>query len=155
MELNFLAIENGQIAIGHRPKLKFVAELKQNGVTHIVTIQSEKEGAKDIGKAVAKNQLEWIWIPVGTARPSWEPELLEEIERNFVMIKEALQAGGKLYIHCSAGIHRTGMFTNAFLRYCGYGEDESLALLEQLRTITKENVGEDRLKWGEQFYRPV
>jgi protein-tyrosine phosphatase len=69
----------------------------------------------------------------------------------FDRLKDNLEEGHHIYIHCSAGIHRTGMIANALLRYLGYTADESEALIAELRTHTAEGVGEHRLAWGDQF----
>jgi protein tyrosine/serine phosphatase len=54
-------------------------------------------------------------------------------------------------IHCSAGIHRTGMIANALLRSLGLTADEAKAGLLTMRQVTHDGVGEHRLAWGEQF----
>ena len=62
-----------------------------------------------------------------------------------------LQQGHKIYIHCSAGIHRTGMITYGLLRYLGKDTNEAKQLLHQLREVTAAQVGDERLNWGDQF----
>lgn len=75
------------------------------------------------------------------------PEIVAVFER---MLAE-LRAGGRVYLHCSAGLHRTGMIANAFLRWLGYPADAAVALLAELRPLTAEKVGAERLRWGEAF----
>ena len=65
----------------------------------------------------------------------------------------ALHKQARIYIHCSAGIHRTGMITHGFLRHAGLDATEARAQLKRLRVVTSESVGEDRMTWGERFYR--
>ncbi|HPO49465.1 MAG TPA: tyrosine-protein phosphatase [Spirochaetota bacterium] len=62
-----------------------------------------------------------------------------------------LNKGGKLFIHCSAGIHRTGMITFALLLYLGYKVSVASGLLKQMREIAASEVTERRLEWGKQF----
>jgi protein-tyrosine phosphatase len=59
-----------------------------------------------------------------------------------------------VYVHCSAGIHRTGMLTYGLLRSMGMSGAAALATLHALRPETGEGVGEVRLAWGEQFGPP-
>lgn len=66
-------------------------------------------------------------------------------------MRAELERGGRVYVHCSAGLHRTGMVANAFLRWHGLSAADALALLTELRPLTAEQVGPERLAWGEQF----
>ncbi|NNC15830.1 hypothetical protein HJC22_08825 [Corallococcus exiguus] len=65
-----------------------------------------------------------------------------------------VEGGGKLVIHCSAGIHRTGMFGYALLRQLGLSADAARARLAELRQVTAEGVGPDRLAWGDAMVEP-
>jgi protein tyrosine/serine phosphatase len=55
------------------------------------------------------------------------------------------------YIHCSAGIHRTGMITYGLLRYLGKDKNDAKQTLLNLREVTANQVGEERLTWADQF----
>ena len=66
----------------------------------------------------------------------------------FSEIAKTLETGAGVYIHCSAGIHRTGMVAFALLRFLGLSADEAASGLAHLRKVTAEGVGEDRLAWG-------
>ena len=54
-------------------------------------------------------------------------------------------------VHCSAGIHRTGMFGYALLRAVGLDREASNAKLRELRAVTAEGVGDERLAWGDRI----
>ncbi len=146
-----IKISNGNIAIGHRPKLKSFVKMKEAGITHVVTILSEKEGAKEIIKHAEKAGLNVIWIPLGNADIVYDKIILELIYSALEEISLVLEDGGNIFMHCSAGIHRTGMIMHALLNYLGFGEDEALRLLKQMREVTFLGVGKDRIRWGEQF----
>ncbi|MDO6712748.1 tyrosine-protein phosphatase [Aliiglaciecola sp. 2_MG-2023] len=150
LNLNWVALLNGCIAIGHRPKVKMLENMKACGATHIFTLLSEKEGAKDIGRATVKNGLSWLWLSLESAEPP-EPSRFEEIDDIFNLCVKALQNGAQIYIHCSAGIHRTGMIAYALFRYVGLDSGKSTSLLQQLRDVTSENVGEHRKDWGDTY----
>jgi protein-tyrosine phosphatase len=139
---------NGTLSLGHRPKVKILKLYKHYGISHIWTLLSEKEGALDIRQATLNSDLEWVWLPLANGK---EPEIdrLKEIEICFNMCKELLNSGANIHMHCSAGIHRTGMISYAFLRHLGYSGGDALAKLREMRTITSEGVGEERLKWGD------
>jgi protein tyrosine phosphatase len=152
---NLCPVLNGMLEIWHRPKLNRIPKLKADGFTHVVTILSEKEGAKKIISSVQSAGLVSIWIQVGSASLIDDEKVLRDLTKSFEEIRSVLNDGGKVYMHCSAGIHRTGMMTNALLLYCGYNEEDALSLLGQLRQITQKDVGQDRLDWGVQFYNAI
>ncbi|MGH1374118.1 MAG: protein-tyrosine phosphatase family protein [Cellvibrionaceae bacterium] len=151
ISIEYSSLLKGALAIGHRPKLKKLNLFQQQGTTHIWTLLSEREGALDIRKASRKAGLEWLWLPLANGKPP-EDDLLPEIKTCFDECKAALEQGGFIYLHCSAGIHRTGMISYAFLRYLEFSEEEALAKLGELRTLTQEGVGDDRLAWGNENF---
>lgn len=145
--LGWVAVGGGQLALGHRPGREGPAELRLQGATHLVTLLSESEGAEAIGAAAREAGLEWRWLPMPSARV---PEASEEARYREALAELAalLEDGARLYLHCSAGIHRTGMIGFALLRRMGYPEEEARALLRALREETAAGVGEERLAWG-------
>jgi protein-tyrosine phosphatase len=52
----------------------------------------------------------------------------------------ALETGESVLVHCSAGIHRTGMLTFALFRWLGLSEPEALAVLATIRPATREGI---------------
>jgi protein-tyrosine phosphatase len=147
---NLVAINNGNIAIGHRPKLKAISSLKNVGITHVLTLLSAREDADSINKACQKAKLAWLHFPLPSA------DLISNNEINTVIdlykqLHDILSSGGSIYIHCSAGIHRTGMITYGFLRFMGIPQNDAEAILQKLRLQTHKDLGEERLKWGDQF----
>ncbi|WP_185964545.1 protein-tyrosine phosphatase family protein [Aliikangiella marina] len=145
-------INNGAIAIGHRLKTKVLPDIKAQGVTHVVTLISEKEGALAVKKAVEAAGINWLWLPLENAKPP-ASENDQSFRRVFSQWQALLEGGAYFYIHCAAGIHRTGMITYALLRYLTFDAVESHQYLESLRDVTSEQVGFERLKWGD-FFAP-
>lgn len=143
-------LHNGWLAIGHRPKLKRLPQLAEAEVTHVVTLLSEKEGARSIGHAVQRAGMEWIWLPLENGEPPGS-EQTEKIRVLFAQLILKLKDGSGIYMHCSAGIHRTGMIAYAFLRYSGNSHEDSLHRLGAMRQHTAKGVGEHRICWGDQF----
>lgn len=147
---NAVNIGSNLIVIGHRPKIKDFEILKEEGFTHIVTLLSEKEGAKKIGNQTVQHEIEWLWLPMSSAKvPIAKDENLaiaSFLDNLSDIFSENVNL--KIYIHCSAGIHRTGMITLAFLIKLGFSPNKSLDYLKQLRPHTYDNVGENRIKWA-------
>lgn len=147
----WIKIENGYLAIGHKPGGKISFEgLKEEGATAVLTLLNENEGAKLIGKQLNNVSIEWIWFPFSASNPLEGDDKILVINL-YKQLQVLLEAGGKIYIHCSAGIHRTGMITYGFLRFLGNNKQQSLELLHTLREVTALQVGEERLIWSDQF----
>jgi hypothetical protein len=149
--VNWVAVDKGWLAIGHKPGGKVPLDgLKQAGGTAVLTLLQENEGAALIGQQAKKAGLQWIWFPFSASRPHQGDQVFNVVGL-FTILQQLLGTGHKIYIHCSAGIHRTGMITYGLLRFLGKEKGEALSLLQSLREVTAAQVGEDRLVWGDQF----
>lgn len=150
-DVNWVAVEKGGLAIGHKPGGKIPFDgLKQVGASAVLTLLHEDEGAKPIGQQVEKAGMQWVWFPFSASRPHQGSQLAEVVNL-FTQLRQLLDSGFKIYIHCSAGIHRTGMITYGLLRFLGKDKSEATQLLQTLREVTASQVGEERLTWGDQF----
>ncbi len=147
---HWVPVLQGRLAIGHRPQIRTICNMRLLGATHVMTLLSESEGAKSIGEQVRRAELSWIWLPLRSADPP-SPERHEEILQVLNEIQTALSSGANIYIHCSAGIHRTGMIAWAILRHIGMDADNALSALTELRQETAQGVGDDRKHWGDRF----
>lgn len=147
---DWVNIAGGRMTVGHRPKQRTISDMPFLGVTHVVTLLSGSEGAAAIGQAVRKAGVGWFWLPLPSADPPSAAHAQEIIDQ-FEEWQTALEAGGSVYVHCSAGIHRTGMITYAFLRWLGNSPEESRHRLGAMRSETLRGVGEHRLTWGDRI----
>ena len=148
--LRWIPVLEGHLAIGHRPKIKLIKNMRNLGATHVLTLLSESEGAENIGHEVRHAGLDWIYLPLISADPPSD-ERRTQIHQVFEEVRTALNQQARIYIHCSAGIHRTGMITYAFLRHADFSTDDAMATLARLRQETADGVGDERRQWGEQF----
>lgn len=146
----WVAVHGGRLAIGPRPKVRALESMREQGATHLVTLLSEREGARDLGAAVTAAGLAWQWLPLPNGDPP--AHTADAAIRAALDTWAALLAGGAgLYLHCAAGIHRTGMLTHALLRRTGHTPGEALRLLGALRPLTAAEAGDHRLAWGHRF----
>jgi protein-tyrosine phosphatase len=154
-----VTVRDGLLCIGHRPKHSDLFDLRDEGFTHVVTVQSKSEEARDIGHETEKIGLRWIWLPLGTAKvPVKDEEDIRHIKtvlRQLVSLFNHSEPIAKTYLHCSAGLHRTGMITFALLRLLGYSQAETMDILTRLRELTAQNVGAERIAWAESFCETV
>ena len=143
------AVGGGHLAVGHRPKISDLARLAAAGGTHVLTLLSEREGARAIGDAVEDAGLVWLWLPLESGRP--EDAGVAAVRVAIGQVRAALLEGGRVLVHCSAGIHRTGMVSAAILRRLGLEADDVRAVLREMRVVTADGVGEARLAWADRF----
>jgi hypothetical protein len=152
-ELTFVGIRLGALAIGHRPPLRALKHMRQAGVTHIVTILSDRERPQPIAEAARNAGLEWIWIQLGSTK-NLPARARPEIAAALRSLASVLEGGGRIYLHCSAGIHRTGMIAAALLFQLGRSDDEVSEMLARLRPVTAKGLGSERFDWARSF-RPL
>ncbi len=147
----WVAVSGGRLSTWHRPKLRAIRYLPAAGCDRLVTLLSEREGAREIGAAVEEAGMAWTWLPLASGNP---PEGRQDarIRSGVETLAEYLAAGESILLHCSAGIHRTGMIALALLRLCGLEEDAALELLERARPHTRHGLRSKHLEWGN---RPV
>ena len=150
--LSFVAIGGGSLAIGHRPGARAIRRFPAAQITHVVTVLSETEGAHVIESAVREAGLDWIWLPLGSTK-NLPARGKPEISRSLDAMADALAAGGRLYLHCSAGLHRTGMIGAALLFRLGCDTDAVRATIAAMRPLTASEMGEARLEWATSFVR--
>jgi phosphatidylinositol kinase/protein kinase (PI-3 family) len=153
VNLHWVKIRNGYIAIGHKPgrRISF-SSLKKGGTSVVLTLLKENEGATQIGEQLNLIDIEWIWFPFSASNPHSGKKKTEDVLNLFQKLNHLLETGNKIFIHCSAGIHRTGMITYGLLRYLGKEKEEALNMLRELRIVTASQAGEKRLNWGDQFF---
>jgi len=122
--------------------------LAELGCHQVVTLLSHSEGAPHIGKAVQAAGIAWTWLPVAHGKPPQAEEDLR-LRRGLPELSGYLDAGSSLLLHCSAGIHRTGMVAYALLRWRGIASNEALDLIAKMRQLTREGLREHHLAWGD------
>lgn len=155
---NVVTIMQNELCIGHRPKRDDLLDLRDEGFTHIVTVLGESEGACDVGREAEKLGFHWLWLPLGSAKVPVQDlndadnirDVIRELKSLFLS-GDARGTGARVYLHCSAGIHRTGMMTLLLLRKLGYDAEESLHILNQLREESARNIGRQRIQWALEF----
>jgi protein-tyrosine phosphatase len=154
--ISWIQIGQGFISIGHIPggKISFTS-LKEAGTSVVVTLLQEHEGVRKIGEQLKQMNIEWIWFPFSATNPHSGKKKTREVLELFSNMNELLENGNRIYIHCSAGIHRTGMITYGLLRYLGKEKEQAIQLLNMLRVVTVSSVGENRLIWGDQFFHKI
>lgn len=152
--LTWILVGKGRLSVRGRPGESFWRTKPEQEITRVVTLLSAREGAGDVGKRVSELGLEWTWLPLENANIPMD-QALEMLRVELPKLALNLLEGESIVIHCSAGIHRTGMIAYAVLRLCGLEGDTAQASLMQMRSHTGQGVGQVRLAWGDQFVTDV
>jgi protein-tyrosine phosphatase len=151
LDIRPVDVAGGRLCIGHRPGKRSFPELRKAGVAHVVTLLAASEGAESVIRRIEDAGMVSLWLPLSGADPVEDPEKIAEITRCFAEVASLIDCGQTVFIHCSAGIHRTGMIAYALLRYLGLSSIGARELLGRMRPLTLAEVREERLQWGEQF----
>jgi len=136
-------VGRGRIAVYGRPSFRMMQHLKESGFDYMVTLLSESEGAKELGLATKSLGIDWLWYPMPNAKPPEDDQRLRLAEL-VMLISSLLDDGEHIFLHCSAGIHRTGIITYALLRYRGMTAADAKQLLEELRLVTAQGLNDAR-----------
>jgi predicted protein tyrosine phosphatase len=148
----WLCEQNGKIAIGGRPSLQLIELLKSEGCSTVITLlkESEKKIAEMVGQKAESLGMHWIWFPL-TASNLPSGEAINDAKILFKDLQIRLNNQERIFIHCAAGIHRTGSFTNGLLRFMGNSAEESREKINQIRPIILRDAHPKHWAWGEQF----
>jgi predicted protein tyrosine phosphatase len=147
--LRWVAVGAGQMALTHRPKLRAAPLFRAEGCTRLVTLLATREGAEHIGGLAREAGMEWTWLPLASSRTTTDESVLRRVEDGLIALAANLDHGEALALHCSAGIHRTGIVAYALLRTCGYTAEQALELIAQMRPLTRANLTGERLRFAE------
>jgi hypothetical protein len=153
LELNWESVHGGRLTVWHRPKVGALIPIARAGCTDVLTLLCEREGAPLVGEAVKKAGMVWHWLPMQNGTPP-TGALHTRATQMLEQIAARLAGGASVLVHCSAGIHRTGMISYGLLRSLGFEAAEALASLGRMRTHTREGVHPEHLAWGDTVARP-
>ena len=145
----FVQVGNGRLALLHRPRATDFPLLYEMGCTHIVTLLKESEGGLRYGDMTQKAGMEWVWLPVPNGKYP-EGEVHERLLSAMPQLAQLLDNNKSILIHCSAGIHRTGLVAYGLLRWRGLNSMDAMNIISQCRKETAEGMLEKRMRWGDE-----
>ncbi len=134
------------LTLAPRPKYKHIPRLAEEQDLVVVLLQ-EAEGAQDLIRRYREVGLDMLHVPfrVGLTR-----EETEDVRDALRIVAKQLELGTRVFVHCAAGIHRTGTFAYALLRKYDYmTREEALEEIRQLRAVTAEGM-ERFIPWAEE-----
>lgn len=136
---------NNQLIIGHKPELSSIMTMAKDGISDVVTILTEDEGARKISSMAKSHGLNWHWLSFPKATT---PDQLQNIDETLFLhqahtLKNHIQKSRyrSYYIHGDEGICRTGMMVYAVYQLLGHSRDEARAAIQHLRPKTYQEMG--------------
>lgn len=150
-DLVFQPVLSGGLSCLHRPTKGGIYTIRQTQCTAIITLLAESENPNEIGNVCKELGFKWTWVPLQGANK----RLLESNNTSWIIrkaldsAKRMLESGEFIFVHCAAGIHRTGIFLYALLRISGFNKDDTLEKIRQIRTVTWEKCGTSRFELAE------
>lgn len=113
-----------QLYVGPQYRLNGLEYLRQTGIHAVVNMRIEKDDAI-FGLAPSL----YCYLPtIDDEAPSFD-QLLEGVQ----FIDQVIQDGGKVYIHCGAGVGRAPTMAAAYLVSSGKRLPEALQMIKQAR----------------------
>lgn len=151
---NFVSVGNGRLALNHRPGGRDFPLLKELGCTHVVTLLKESEHAERMRILTEQAGMDWFWLPIPNGHYP-QGEIHARLLAAMPKLSQLLDEGKSLFIHCSAGVHRTGTVAYGFLRWRGMNSIEAMKVIRSIRKETAEGMLEKRMRWGDENARQV
>jgi protein-tyrosine phosphatase len=158
--LNFFKLKNtnSKVACHGRPNFKGITDMKLvYGVNHVLTLLKPKEKPEEIKECCEKNGIDWSTIHLDGANLAYfkTKQVQESIIKGLLNIYEVLIKGDVvLFIHCAAGLHRTGTLLYSLLRMFDETPDSALDAIKYIREETRNKVGEERIAMAENVIVP-
>lgn len=150
--IEFVELGNGFLALGARPSRNKIYILKKENVTTIITLlKKEEKLVKELGEHIKSLGINWIWFPLSASKLETNDEFKQTINDLYADLMRRLENGEKVLIHCAAGVHRTGAFSNGLLRKMGFSQVEAKEKIYEIRPVTALEAITRHWNWSEKI----
>ena len=122
----------GSLYVGPQYRRQGIPALERAGITHIVNMRSEFDDAAH-GLTLGDDPAAYCHLPTDDD----DPISPEHIERGIAYIARAIGDGGKVYVHCTAGVGRAPCMAAAYLVSTGLSMDEALGAIRRTRPFIR------------------
>lgn len=143
----FVPLGAGALALGPRLGKHRYVPLEQAGCTAVMTLLGAHEDLERIGTAVLARGWTWVTMPLRNGEPppaERDAELRAKLDEAVAL----LHGGARMYLHCAAGLHRTGMIATALLRLVEGPQVDHVARIREMRAETAAELRDDRVAWA-------
>lgn len=149
---------NSKICFHSRPKIKDIVKMKLFGINCFLTLLHNKENLTEIKDKCISNDILWYSIELENAKISYfsNNKIIEIIINGILKIYKKLKYEEIiLFVHCSAGYHRSGMIVYCILRLFDETYEYSLKILDFIRNDVNNNIGIERISFCERNIVPL
>jgi len=125
------------------------------GITMVVTVLSEDEDGQLIKDLCEKHGIRHYWIKFRGANETLltSKDSVEYLRKEYSEVNSILaQDEERCMVHCSAGLHRTGITGYSLMRLSGLNQADAYEAVGTMRKVTREDVGDHRIKIAEDYY---
>lgn len=115
--------------------------IAEHGITDLVTLQRSDEVSSWVNELAHSRDITWHHFPISGKHmrsPSDLPSLFSLLEWTSQLTKESHSR--KIVIHCSAGLHRTGVALYLMCRGTGFSHEDALNLVKEVRHMTASEL---------------
>ncbi len=136
----WVPIGGGRITAAGAPGRARIAQWVADGVTDVVTLQRADEHAPWLPGACAAAGLRWHHMPLSGRRleRAADAVTLAAIADLLAVLRE--DPPRSMIVHCSAGLHRTGVCLYLLLRAAGRSVEEAVSDIAAARPLTAEEL---------------
>lgn len=134
-----------ELVLSGRPKESKIPDLISSGITHVLCILQDSE-VGSLLSAYRYHNLPYTHHPYSIKK-------CQKSSVDWLKVRSDLQylsqADGNLFIHCAAGIHRTGTNAYAILRNSGLTRDRAYTEVIKLRPESADCIR--FLDWADEY----
>ncbi len=124
------------LTLGPRPKFK---KIKDRSEEVIFTLLKTNEDAAAIGAAVKKAGKMWTWHGLSVRNHDFSP--WRDWENAVLDLEQCLDVMDQtVYLHCAAGIHRTGSLAYLYFRRKAYTPEQARAKVFSMRPVIEDQI---------------
>ncbi len=120
--------------IGTTPESGDYERLRELGVTLVINMRVERRPAADPGTP----EMRRLWLP--TFDSPLIPIPMRAFHRGVEAALETIRSGGKVYVHCAAGVHRSVAMAAAILIAQGHSLEAAIQRIKAHRETADPDI---------------